>query len=169
MKKVGVALSGGVESTILAALLSTHYKVICYTQLDGAVNIPRINSITKYLGIEDTSIIDHQSYVPTWVGYIASMRGEVEKLYFGDTLIVDTDTHVKRLDKEDLDNIQHNTICRFPFYNFDKAEVMYIGKTLIPNFRKLFDMTRSCSEGRSGECGACFHCKERKWAMEKVF
>lgn len=171
MNKIGIALSGGVESTTLAALLSMHYNdVTCYTQYDDSVNKDRIKSITQYLNLKDSIFISEDRYrsVPTYLGHIVNMRRDVDVIYFGDTLVMDKDSGVKRLNKDALVAVEKNTIARFPFYNLSKPEVMYIGKTLIPEFDILFNMTRSCSEGREGECGRCFHCKERSWALEEI-
>ncbi len=171
MNKIGIALSGGVESTILAALLSMHYNdITCYTQYDDSVNKDRIKSITQYLNLKDSIFISEDRYrsVPTYLGHIVNMRRDVDVIYFGDTLVMDKDSGVKRLSKDALVAVEKNTIVRFPFYNLSKPEVMYIGKTLIPKFDVLFNMTRSCAEGREGECGRCFHCKERSWALEEI-
>lgn len=171
MNKIGIALSGGVESTILAALFSMHYNdVTCYTQYDHIVNKDRIKSITQYLNLKDSIFISEDMYrsAPTYLGHIVNARRDVDVIYFGDTLVMEEDSGVKRLSKDELVAIEKNTICRFPFYSLSKPEVMYIGKTLIPEFDVLFNMTRSCSEGREGECGWCFHCKERSWALEEI-
>jgi len=171
MKKVGVALSGGLDSTILAALLSTHYEVIPYTHVDEHVgDETRVNAITDYLNIQRSNFIYADKSVPTWVGYIASVRNEVEELYYGDTLLikVDNSTSTKRLAHDEVIEVSENTICKFPFYKMTKAEVCYIGKIMIPNFNTLLDMTRSCTIPFGPVCNICFHCNERKWALEQI-
>jgi hypothetical protein len=54
-----------------------------------------------------------------------------------------------------------------PFVTFDKRATIYLYSLLGVN--DLLDLTRSCPKHDSiPPCGVCFHCTERKWAIDQV-
>ena len=53
-----------------------------------------------------------------------------------------------------------------PFGTFDKRATIYLYNLL--GINDLLSLTRSCGTTLSTPCGQCFHCLERKWAIDEV-
>lgn len=167
--KIGVMMSGGLDSSILAAI-NRHHTVIGYGFEQLCNNKIFAQKICNILNIpfEHVEISnDDNNEVTTAVTYVSPL---VDQVYVGINKTIDVGdvTYPNRLDLDYIKDTELKTNVRFPFYNLVKDEILQIGYDLVPEINDIIQYSHTCCASKSFRCNKCYNCKERKWAFSKL-
>lgn len=191
-KRIGLALSGGADSSIIAYILMSNLKqpITFYTfaskQKKYSTSITSkaviekcieltgnnsVNHVIKYGDVQDRDI---------FLGFLKeNLKNNVDLIYTGTTntpSISDLETFNSKLNG-DISTRRDPSIRKSvfsngvysPFINHNKAFIkeLYEKYGLLDT---LFPITRSCESTDlvSGHCGKCWWCEERLWAFNLV-
>lgn len=174
-KKIGVMFSGGVDSTLLLYLLckqgiDKNCTIVPFTipRLTGALDYAY--SIIDYfdymfeIDLQETNIVGKQNDPhEIFVGYgiAEAMNYDVDYIYIGSTK--NPDIEIEGAPKRFKYNYYK---VKQPFFDLSKYEIVKMYYDL--GIQDLLRFTHSCSVQKIGECGECFFCKEKNWALTKL-
>lgn len=167
--KIGVMMSGGLDSTILAAI-NRHHKVIGYGFEQTMNNKIFAQRMCNILNIPFESIEidnDDPNEVTTAVEYVSPL---VDQVYVGINEIIDVGdvTYPNRLDLNYIKEIESKTNVRFPFRSLTKETILQIGYDQVPEINDIIQYSHTCCATKSFRCNECYNCRERKWAFSKL-
>jgi 7-cyano-7-deazaguanine synthase in queuosine biosynthesis len=191
-KRVGIALSGGADSSIIAYILMANLKqqLNFYTFASKEKKYATVHVTNKVIEkcIEltgNTNVTHHIKYGETqerdiFLSFLKeNLKNNVDLIYTGTTnspLIDDLESFNSKL-KEDIALRRDPSIRKpvfsngiySPFINQNKAFIkeLYEKHGLLDT---LFPITRSCESTDlvSGHCEKCWWCEERIWAFNRV-
>lgn len=175
-KKIGIMFSGGVDSTLLLYLLckqgaEKNCTIVPFTiprltgALDYAYTIIDYFDYMLDIKLDETNIVGKQ-YDPheTFVGYgiAEAMNYELDYIYVGSTKNPD-------IEIEGSPNRFKYSYYKVkqPFFDLTKYDIVKMYHDL--GIQDLLRLTHSCSVQRINECGQCFFCKEKQWAISSIF
>lgn len=167
--KIGVMMSGGLDSTILAAI-NRHHNVIGYGFEQFMNNKIFAQKMCNILNIPFKPIEvdnDDPNEVATAVKYVSPF---VDYVYVGinETIDVGDVNYPNRLDLDYIQKIELKTNVRFPFRNFTKEVILQIGYNKVPEINDIIQYSHTCCATKSFRCNECYNCRERKWAFSKL-
>jgi len=179
-KSIAVLISGGIDSTLLLYLLA---KEIAENKLNiqlhtvssriGLVNPERVKNIIRYIEQAHSINISYNHFTPH--GWIRDMVSNVFEVYKSDyvftgcnLVVTDAFTPTKYI-KNDTPPVRGEPLNERhlrPFINYNKIKIieLYIQNSLLD----LLQMTYSCGASYVEECGECYFCTEKIWAMKKL-
>lgn len=191
--KVGIFVSGGFDSAILLYILMKELKnkknsfVNIYTRIPvnekKFYNKRYIDKITNFC-IEKTNntnvknilfYVEKQEKTNLFTVALNDLKNnEIDIIY---TAVSANPPDNVKFSKDSLEYERRNPNIKRKYYYDDKSIYMpftNINKKEIYNLYKIYDITqlinytRSCESKfiKIGECGDCWWCKERKWALE---
>lgn len=170
-KKIGICMSGGLDSTILACLLLKHIPVedIKVFTFDLTKSVATVKRIFQYWDIEpEHEILPNPG---NFNGSLAPIMLEkaktVDFLYTGinqnppwaDSIPDGEKPH--RYKKH-----QHENII-MPFATLYKNDIVDLCYALGED-DMVMPFTYTCTESTTQSCGTCFACRERKWAFKEA-
>lgn len=172
---VGISYSGGADSVILLYLLLVDgvvpNKIYC-TYRKGFKNASIDNTLTW---LENRFAVELKSRVHEFVLDNNQLRPDIyatmqqtEWLYTGVTQNPMNWDYKGRSPARPL-TAMDNKYRQYatPFVTFDKRVTVFLYEAL--GLKDLFDLSHSCPlPDINPPCGQCFHCSERKWALEEV-
>jgi hypothetical protein len=168
--RVGIMLSGGMDSTLLLYLLAKNIdNIITFTipKTDGAKHYvqPIIDWVNQKL--------DKQVKKPKFIGNpliyhaniinvaLKSIETDYDILYFAgnvypDDILPGGPTRVRR------NHPKH----RQPFFDCYKTDIVqaYVRYDIMD----LVELTHTCTEREFGRCNTCWQCRERIWAFSEL-
>lgn len=185
--RYGIMLSGGLDSSILLYLILLNAKnknaklniqPFSIPKHDGSHNfVPRILDYFRNqfsLEIPNTILVGDPN-----VHHTVQSKVAITELFIRypqiDFVILGTNQNPK----SDFDYSPHgedgfpkrvsgpnHPKVIIPFIELEKTDIL---KLIIDhNQEKLFEITHSCTEQKTGRCGRCFQCEERAWAFSKL-
>lgn len=171
--KVALSMSGGVESTLLAALLVNIYGADNVSVFSGQYTDRRRwesshpKMLCKLLGIQTHHAIPqtnhHMAPMDNWNMFIQAKQEHGFDLWFNGT-------NAKLFSPSNIsDPADVNAINALgyiiPFVNLEKHHT--IGLYYLMDLGWLLEMTHSCTElpPEQGHCGACYCCHERRYGF----
>jgi 7-cyano-7-deazaguanine synthase in queuosine biosynthesis len=176
--KIAILTSGGVDSTLLLYLVAKqiHEQQLNVQVLTFSKNLigPRLQSVFSYINQFYPVPILHNNthgrvHIKTVVksildvtacDYVFSGCNRVVTDQFTTTVYIPNDTPPFRGDPYSHQHLR-------PFIEMDKIEIvrMFINFDILP----LLMLTRSCgSTAAKMECGGCYFCQEKIWAMRNL-
>ena len=221
-KNIGISVSGGADSALLAYLLCSQIKdtrvhILSHVRMWKTRPWQRYDSINVFNWLKNRfpniEFVRHENFIPPDLEYGdkgATIKDEYGQLRSGDQIIVRAhaewvaitenldawyaaktknprdstitkgmpDRNVTNEDPNELvKDFQGVSVCH-PFLYKEKDWI--VEQYLKHNIMELFDITRSCEGDFSNidyknyipgqpvpECGECFWCQERNWALVK--
>lgn len=112
---------------------------------------------------DDKLIVDFNFYDKISCIFDASDTIAVQGRTLNPPFYIDGEEENRNGDIPEIEHINGIAVYR-PWHDVNKKQVVkaYREENLMP----LFNMTRSCISLTENECGKCFWCEERKWALE---
>lgn len=167
-ESIGIAMSGGLDSTLLAALLFPLLdvsKVTVYTINQGR-GYERVGTILRALGVNPKHVLLPDPKLANGdIGrLIKETSGEVDYFYSGINTNppwadeIPEGKKPRRLTWNQKDN------RFFPFALLHKTHLIDLMVT--QNLTHLLPLTYTCTESIDVPCKVCFACRERIWAFE---
>lgn len=166
--KIGIAMSGGMDSALLASLLFPHLdesKVTVYT-VDLGDSVYFVKDILAKLGVNPELVVvrnpmnDNGALSPQF----QQICNEVDYFYTGTTNNPEwASTWVKKPLRYVKTRWQNMLM---PFGVSYKSHIADLYFKL--NKQDLLPLTHTCTERLKSSCGKCFACVERKWAFEQI-
>ena len=221
-KNIGISVSGGADSALLAFLVCSQIKktkvhILSHVRMWKTRPWQRYDSINVFNWLQrrfpNVEFIRHENFIPPDLEYGnkgANIQDEYGNIRSGDQIVVRAhaewiaitenldawyagktknpsddkitkgmpDRNVTEEDPNELvKDFQGVTVCH-PFLYTEKDWI--ISQYIKHDILDLLNITRSCEGEFEGldyktytpgwpvpECGECFWCQERKWAMEK--
>lgn len=170
-EKIGLAMSGGMDSALLAYVLFEAQKVIgfeltVYT-VDLGNSIKYVKDILNFIGVNPEIKLIPNPKNPNGAlspQFIEIME-TVDRFYTGTTRNPDWADSIPAGEKPHrYVKIQWRNLY-MPFGTSSKDAIvalyfeMELDKSLLP-------LTHTCTERLDTNCGVCFACRERKWAFD---
>ena len=143
-KRIGLLVSGGIDSTVLYHILKKHPKLVLYN-LANKSGYASENHVRRAIGDPHLKInvIKENDLTDEPLGLDALLELAVDKI----------------ISKQQVDEL-YTASNAVPLYKFHIIE-------LAIKFKVNFGDTHSCSRNKWGMCGHCFACEERYWAMKQ--
>ena len=112
---------------------------------------------------DEKLIVDFNFYDKISCIFDASDTIAVQGRTLNPPFYIDGEEENRNGDIPEIEHINGITVYR-PWHDVNKKQIVkaYREENLMP----LFNMTRSCISLTENECGKCFWCEERKWALE---
>lgn len=179
VQRVGVMFSGGVDSTLILALLqiekkNRHFDLTAYTvdnKMEYEVKAQRILRNPFFEGIKQVPDIPNgQRYDGVIKEGIRNvlMRPDVDLVFTGVNKLPDFEIPASpvRISPEEVKKI---TKLRCPVLHLTKDFIVQAFFE-IPEIRNasILGLTHSCTNKLEGSCDQCFQCVERRWAFERI-
>lgn len=179
-RPVGIMLSGGLDSSILLMLLASivsSEQIVIFTvpRADNAYYHAQhlIKSINNHyhLNFKQPCMVSngqgyHGTQVFKGITESLSMYNDIQLFLAENTPPAKTEIDiaaaypVRAKDPDQIPNVY------MPFWAAKKYHLIDIA--LQNKWHKLFEFTHSCCVWPVGRCNACFNCKEREWAFDKL-
>lgn len=172
MQTVGVFLSGGLDSAILAALLKEDYNVnaYCFNQANALTFSHKIASILN-LPLTEIKIEinnDREELQRAYAALDKYRKNEV-CFYIGITAVpifdithsIDIPNRPSRLE------IEKNYGLKAPYADLTKDVLLSDGLKRVKEIDDLITYSHSCYTTNGKRCKTCFNCEERAWAFSK--
>lgn len=171
--KVGVLMSGGLDSSILAAIISQKAQgnVIGYGFEQLTNNIIFTQKICNVINIPFETIdvaLDSPNEVEEAADLVSPI---VDVLYIGinKTIPVDKETYYpNRLEEEYIKELEKTTNIRFPFRNLTKPQILQLGLDRVKQIDDIIKYSHTCCVTTGMRCNECYNCLERKIAFETL-
>lgn len=194
-KKIGISLSGGADSALLAFLLMTSYKDDLYfftyaskeknfrTVKNSSAVIAKCIEITGKINCYHHIKYDYSQERNKFLEYLVNCvdRKVIDLMYTGTTSAppdkiqetfteqLQTDIKARRSGNIRKNEWSHENKLFHPLINLNKKDIfdLYKKYNLLSN---LYPLTNSCESlnQSSGHCGECWWCQERKWAFNEL-
>lgn len=175
MRDVGVLLSGGLDSAILAAMLRKENNVYAYTF--NQANAPLFaREICKILKIKynqiDINVTNDRLEIFRAVEYLETNRLNSDMpVYIAITNLpkefkptIESEIPVRPSRME----IESHPWIKAPYADMSKKQVLQLGLNEIDEIQQLIEKSHSCYNTNSYRCGKCFNCEERAWAFKEL-
>jgi hypothetical protein len=170
-ERIGIAMSGGMDSTLLVSLLSEHLdssKVTVYT-VDLKTSVQSVRDILAHFNFNANHVVLPDPKNPN--GALSPSFLEVCKtvdyFYTGITMNPPWADSIPDGQKPHRFNkVQYQNMF-MPFGLVTKRDLVEL---MIKTGREsLLPLTHTCTERERGSlsCGLCFACRERKWAFSE--
>lgn len=172
MQTVGILLSGGLDSAILAALLKKDYSVNAYSfnQSNALTFSHKIADILKLSLTEiKIEINNDREELQRAYAVLDKYRKDEIAFYIGITAVPD----INVLHPNDIPNrpsrleIEKNYGLKAPYADLTKDVILNDGLKAVKEIYHLITYSHSCYTTNGKRCGTCFNCEERAWAFEK--
>lgn len=173
MQTIGIFLSGGLDSAILAALLKKDYNVnaYCFNQANALTFAHKISEILHLPLTEiHIDINNDRNELQRALAVVDKFKKDEDTFYIAVTAIPD----IKFSVPHDIPNrptkkeIETNTGLKAPFADITKDIVLNIGLNEVKEINKLIKYSHSCYNTNGIRCGKCFNCEERAWAFSEL-
>lgn len=176
-KKVGVLLSGGLDSTIMTYLLIKNNPDINITfftipKRDGAMNyadaiIEHFNkkfgkSFPKTIPVGNVRVY-HRHQSTTAVIEILN-NYDIDLLFIGINKNPPELMDIPHAPQRETES-KHEKII-YPFVKMLKSDVIKI--MFDEGQEDIMNITHTCTQQEEGRCGVCWQCTERSWAFSKL-
>lgn len=170
--KIAVLMSGGLDSSILAAITRKEHKVIGYSYEQITNNKIFAKKICDILNIEYRSFKTFPLVKKRSGIYAANKileQNEVDLVYIGITknppipVLHDADIPTRIIKEEKV----HSCI-KTPFGEMYKDEVLKIGLEHVPEINEIIKYAHTCCATKGKRCNKCFNCQERAWAFNRL-
>lgn len=165
-------MSGGLDSSILAAITRKEHKVIGYSYEQISNNKIFAKKICSILDIEYRSF-DTFPLVKKRSGIYAANKAleqnKVDFVYIGVTknpsipILHDADIPTRIIEGEKVDSR-----IKTPFGKMYKNEVLKIGLEHVPEINEIIKYSHTCCVTKGKRCNKCFNCQERAWAFNQL-
>ena len=181
-KKIGVMLSGGLDSTILLFLILKEIQdnkinvdltafIVPVKRLKAKEHAYRvIDFLEKYFQIKINAEVIGSGELPHNLninvpGRMILHQKLVDKLYVGVNQNPPVDFGVPQINRRNPNDPIPNNVG-FPFLQLYKTHILELYR--IFNVLELAHMTHSCGTSADYSCKKCFHCFERSWAFTEL-
>lgn len=176
MQDVGILLSGGLDSAILAAMLKKeNYNVHAYTfdQANSPLFAKRICNILniKYNQI-NINVTNDRLEIFRAVEYLENHRLSKDmKVYVA---ITNVPPQFKPSLKDEIPvrpsrkKIEKHPWILAPYADFSKKDVLKLGLDNVEEIDELIKVSHSCYMTSGTKCNKCFNCEERAWAFSEL-
>ena len=170
--KIGILLSGGMDSALLLYLLAKHFpndiQPITIPKHDGAASY--VNDIIDWVqnkthrNINDAIIFGnpdlHHSQI---VGDTLTrcMHHRLADIYY----IGDNSYPEQILPNGPRRIKMEKDILIYPFFSWYKTDILKLYQT--EDTMDLLPLTHTCTEQAIGRCHVCWQCRERAWAFQE--
>jgi 7-cyano-7-deazaguanine synthase in queuosine biosynthesis len=170
--KIGVLMSGGLDSSILAAITKKEHQVIGYSYEQTTNNKIFAKKICDILNIEYQSLENFPLIKKRSAIYAANKvldLNKVDLVYIGITknppipILYNTDIPTRIIEGETINNR-----IKAPFSEMYKNEVLDIGLKNVPEINEIIKYSHTCCATKGKRCNKCFNCQERTWAFDKL-
>lgn len=167
---IGIAMSGGMDSTLLLALMMPHLdlsKITAYT-VDRRRSTDVVKRVLAHLGADIPVLPKEDPQLPTGVlrSVFVQARTEVDYFYTGTNKnpawADDLPGGRKPVRYPDVSN--GNVLM--PFAKSLKTEILELYRQ--NDMLDLLALTYTCTENPDTPCNACFACHERTWAFDTL-
>jgi 7-cyano-7-deazaguanine synthase in queuosine biosynthesis len=167
-KKVGIFVSGGFDSALLLYLCcefdnSNEFTIFVIDRPNKSLHFNNIvlDWINKKFNKNLKAILignkDAHHSVQVKLAVIDSIKFPLDVVLLGDT------ANPKELPPGPNRGKSTSSRVLRPFYEFTKDQLVKIALKF--NVGELLDITGTCGEGKIPECGMCWPCQEKKWAL----
>jgi 7-cyano-7-deazaguanine synthase in queuosine biosynthesis len=177
--RIGISMSGGMDSTLLAAMLFPkldHGKITIYT-VEQRNNVQTVKAILKKLSfdswgkeidIDHVIITDPKNVNGALSPIFVDICNTVDYLYTGITKNPPWADDIPDGQKPHRFNKLSWQNMLMPFGLTTKDEILQLYQQF--DYGDLLTFTHTCTERPDGElsCGTCFACQERMWAFDKL-
>lgn len=194
-KKIGISLSGGADSALLAFILMNNYDGDLHffthasqeksfrTVKNSILVIERCIELTKKINCYHHIKYDRQQQRDTFLNFLLdSVDSKIIDVMYTGTTSAPPNYIQKNFNEQlpeginarrDQNRIKqlytHNNRLFHPLINFSKKEIfsMYRDLNILDT---IYPVTNSCENlhQHSGHCGECWWCEERKWAFDTL-
>lgn len=172
MQTVGIFLSGGLDSAILASLLKRDYGVnaYCFNQANALTFAHKIAEILCLSLTEiHIDINNDRTELQRAIAAIDQYRKNEESFYIGITKNPDIELSKpqdipNRPSQKEIEVASH---IKAPFADITKDEVLNIGIQEVKEIDDIIKYSHSCYNTNGERCNICFNCEERAWAFSK--
>jgi len=177
-KAIGIFLSGGLDSSLLAYLLHTYktpeHKFVFYTvprHDDSVLHAQRIiNYLDQKFNCPSRTLIKrgdpdlhHSQQVLSGIR-LAVKEKKVDVLLLGDTAMpYETELASQAGAPERVKS--SNPFVEQPFLGFTKKDTVQLAVEM--KLDELINLTHSCTQSVLLRCNACWQCQERAWAFRE--
>ena len=173
-KRIGLLVSGGIDSTVLYHILKKHPKLVLYNLANNS-GYASENHVRRAIGnpnlkinvIKENDLTDEPIGLDVLLGLAVDKiksKKQVDELYTAANAVPPT------REFKTLGDLPDRT-WRFDTHPFMKGPFLPLYKfhiiELAIKFKVNFGDTHSCSRNKWGMCGHCFACEERYWAMKQ--
>ena len=170
-KHIGIFISGGFDSALLLYLV----KVFQQDNKISLFTVDRFNLSIKYSKVVcdwinekfndnlTVNIVGNPKTLPDLQvrsGFKDAFNYDVNIILLGDT------TNPQEITGGYFRQLSQNPKIIQPFFSVTKDKLVELAKEY--NVLELLNITHSCGENTDQECGVCWNCKEKIWAMNKI-
>jgi 7-cyano-7-deazaguanine synthase in queuosine biosynthesis len=194
-KKIGISLSGGADSALLAFILMNHYEDDLHfftyasqeksfrTVKNSILVIERCIEFTKKINCHHHIKYGQQQQRDTFFNFLLDSVDSkiIDVMYTGTTSAppnyvqenfkqqLPEDIKTRRDQNRIKQLYTHNGRLFHPLINFSKKEIFSMYRNL-DILDKIYPVTNSCENlhQHSGHCGQCWWCEERLWAFRTI-
>lgn len=171
-ERIGIAMSGGMDSTLLASILSQHLdssKVTVYT-VDLKTSVQSVRDILSHLNFNANHVVlpDPQNPNGALSPSFLEVCKTVDYFYTGITMNPPWADAIPDGQKPHRFNkVQYQNMF-MPFGLATKRDLVEL--MMKTESQSLLPLTHTCTERAHGSlsCGICFACRERKWAFSEL-
>lgn len=178
-KKIAVLVSGGIDSTLLLYFLVKEIKdndlniqLNAITFRSGAVYQEEVKKVISYIEEKFSITIPYNYRAPKgWIRNVVSSIFEIynpDYVYTGCNLVIENEFTPTIYLPDDTPPVRGEPLNERhlrPFITYDKVKIVeeYIKNDILD----LLKITHSCGIYSHKECGECYFCMEKIWAMKK--
>ena len=166
--KIGIAMSGGIDSWVLYNLLPNKDNIIIYT-FETLSGVDDVETVYKLTGRDDIIVLPTMPEDPTPVKNglrtIVEMYN-LDQIYTG----VNQVPHYKYFPEFAEQNepprpwrIDSKVIIT-PFLHLYKYHIIWLAQKIGLDL----SATESCTTQKIGHCGTCWWCREKQWAYDQL-
>ncbi len=178
--RVGLIFSGGIDSTLILILLNRlrkqrNLQITTFTieNICGYdEHVLKILSDPQFFGIKAVTRIDNNrdfsGYIDGTIEKILA-RDDLDIIYTGVNAVPEALMTYPHPPRPNFERVAEFKKLRCPLLNLTKDFVVaaYL-QILDAEERRLFSLTRSCTDPDRNNCGQCYQCIEKEWALEQV-
>lgn len=178
--KVGLIFSGGIDSTLLLILLNRvrHKRNLILTTHtisnrchyeDHVFSIlaqPMFEGISSEINIDNGG--DYSGYIDQAIEKIMS-REDLDIIYTGVNAVPEELKLIDHPKRPSIELVAKYSKLRCPLLSLTKDQIIaaYM-QILTRDERHIFTLTRSCTNPQFNNCGSCYQCTEKQWALNKL-